>query len=204
MFTQPQAWADAGLDPQDVKSVLVVPVAGPQPDDPYRVTLLAQTDPDSDEAVHLATLAGDQPMQYAAGCLAQALRARHEQGMFAQLTQTLKMTPQMAGPLMVAMRERRPALDDEHTWPMRFEPILAKSDLEGKLMISLHGQRMGQWTVAEGIGHAQAVLMCAAICTLDSTYYAILRDQGQVGLDEQHARLVVATLSHEMGADPAG
>lgn len=132
-------------------------------------------------------------IRYAAAVLDAAARAEYDGAVFAQMSGIDGIGTQSAAMLVLDLRKDRPPLDGDALTPLGLEPSV---NPEGKpfLVVSIAGEKVGQWTPAEARGHALNVLEVVAAVDLDSAYYRLLR--GIVGLDEHRARNIVSELGN--------
>lgn len=171
----------------DIDSVWVI--SDVAPDGTYVVGIQAGADT-------ARMLNRDEAITYATTVMAAAARAEHDAAVIAQLG-TLGIGIQDAAELVADLRADRPPLDPAATAPFGFEPIVA-AKREPAILLSLNGERVGQWTTSDAKGHAAHVLEVVAGVDLDAAYRRLL--VGVVGLDDRTARAVVGDLGRHRKA----
>ncbi len=154
------------------------------PDGTY-VTTVQATD---DIAV---TLNRRRATAYATALLTAIGYAEYDAAVYRQLVH-LGIGEGLAAQCIADLRADRPPINDFATAPLRFVPLVTAGKKEPALYLELNGDRIAQWTAADGRQHAGHVLEVSVGVDLDAAYYRFLR--GTVGLDDGRARAVVGTL----------
>jgi hypothetical protein len=166
-------------------------------------TVWIKTTPALDGSGYVVTLEADddtarvltptEALAYAAGVLAAASRCEYDAAVIRQMTRALKLPVATAAQVITDLRADRPPLDPSATAPMWLEPGVNK-DLDGFLVISINGKKVGQWNATDARGHALAVIESIAVADLDSAYVRVL--VGSVGIDKARALQVVDDLGN--------
>lgn len=135
------------------------------------------------------TLKPTEASEHARYVLAAAMQADHDAAVFRQLSDH-GLELEAIAETVRALREDRPPLRTAQR-ELTLEPGV---NPEGGpfIRVSLDGQAIGQWTVADARSHAQGVLEAVHAADLDAAYYRHL--VGVVGLDEPTARAAVGDL----------
>lgn len=144
-----------------------------------------------DGADTVRALTRDEAYAHAQAVLAAAQRAEYDAAVFLQLTRKLGLPVEVASASVQDLRDVRVSLDASALHPLGLEP---GATVEGKpyIVVSLEGDRVGQWTPADARLHAAAALELAEVVRLDSDYYEWLRTSP--GVEEGRARAAVDDL----------
>ena len=122
------------------------------------------------------------------------IRAEHDAAIFKQLHHKVGMTPELAGEVLVRVRDRRTRLDAQALQPLGLEPGVT---IEGKpfLVLSVGGVKVGQWYPADARNHALACLELAAAVEADNRYRDVLVEDLDL---EDRAYAMVGSLADEL------
>lgn len=160
-----------------------------------------RTEPTHDEAGYVVTigagddlartLSPDEAMTHARGVLAAVARAEYDSAVLRQMLKALKFDRDSAVKVLGDLRADRPPLDPGMTAPIALEPGV-NAELEPFLALSIKGERVGQWTMADAREHAFFVLTSVAVADHDTGYLQVLL---AIGLDRSTALNVVADLA---------
>lgn len=143
----------------------------------------------------------EEATRHALAVLRQAEIAAHDAAVIRQLV-TLGIDLQMAATVVANdLRPDRPEVDPSDTAPLGVAPGVAGEDTRPFLIISLDGERMGQWTVTDARQHALSVLEIITVADLDAAYKRVL--MGQIRLEDWRAAAVVDDLATYRHVDPA-
>jgi hypothetical protein len=138
-------------------------------------------------------LIGDKAIAYATTVFRAAETAEYDEAVFRQLLKILGEDKiHLLASLMIELRASRQPLDNETTAPFAFEPFVSGITRKGGVYLSLHGERLAQWSVADAREHAGFVMQIHCGVDLDAGYCKLLT--GSVGLDIATARRVVQDL----------
>ncbi len=207
-YELPPSWADANLNPGDIASVWVTPLMHPE-HKRYVCALLAATGEQNTGDALLAWLDGYQPMRYASAVLAACQQAEYEQRAWAQLTRAkdtdtspyVGLTAELALPVLGHLRKDRPEIRAADTAPMAFKPMLGYRERVGSLLVSVHGEQIGQWEIPAAVDHAVAVIRAHHTCPMDDLYRDAMTEV--VGLDTEHS-LAMVTMLGDVQTDVVG
>lgn len=131
---------------------------------------------------------------YALGVLDAAHRAAYDAAVMQQMHKKLGIALEDGAQLVVDLRKDRPPLSSEATAPIALDPGVTARDQKPFLAISVHGKRVGQWTVDDAREHALAVLETVVAADLDANYFRAL--VGIVGIDAGRAQQAVADIAN--------
>lgn len=137
-------------------------------------------------------LEGDKALAYALAVQRAAERADYDEIVCTQLMELLKGNGRLVAEVIGTMREQRPPLDDAATAPFTFEPFVSALTRQGGLFVSVHGERLFQWDVADARQHAAQVIQVHVGVELDAAYRTLLTET--VGVDPHTARVMVDNL----------
>ena len=137
-------------------------------------------------------LEGERAIAYALAVQTAAERAAYDEIVCAQLMELLHGRGELVAEVVGTMREKRPPLDDSATAPLTFEPFVSARTREGGLFVSVHGERLFQWSVADARQHAGHVIQVLCGVDLDAAYRDLLTEH--VGVPAQTARTMVDNL----------
>lgn len=192
------------LDPGSWVSLMVTTRRPSEPDAADRMEVVVQgelADGGAEDWPIIMQLRGRQPGRYAQAVMTAAVQARYEEMLWAQLRGRINMEEEMAASVILDLREKRPAISDGWTFPLRFAPIYGHGTRKGLVNVSYRGAEFSQWTVGDTLGHCMAVLEASATAPLDAAYYTYLRDT--IGLDKPRASTMVHALGAEYPAEEA-
>jgi hypothetical protein len=122
-------------------------------------------------------------------------RADYDAAVYAQLSK-LGITDSAVVQVVTDLRADRPPLDTAATAPLELVPGVSHRNRRGFLTLKVHGEEVGQWELADARHHALACLEVQTAVDLDAGYRAAL--VGIIGLDDAHARNVVAGLAEHL------
>lgn len=178
-------------EPEQRDGIWVTSDANPDGSPSYIVTVSVSDD------VALS-LKADAAVRYVATVTRAAVLARHDAAVMRQLTGRIGLTVKDAGYTIAEMRQDREPVHDEHTAPLRFEPIVAARDLGPYVHVWAGDKRISQWEPDDCIEHASYVMQCLAGADLDSAYLLYLKRV--IGVEDEVARAAV----HALGTEVAG
>lgn len=153
----------------------------------YMVTLDASDDVS-------VSLTPTEALSHAQGVLAAARRAAYDAAVMRQLTSKVGIDDRSAMEFVMSMRDDRPPLAKDATAPLWLEPgVTPPPEFRPFLVLSINGEKVGQWDVDQAEQHAAWVLAMTGNADLDSGYFRALRT---IGIGEDRARNVVDDLRH--------
>lgn len=115
------------------------------------------------------TLDRARALAYATTVMDAAARADYDAAVIAQLV-ARGISIKGAAELVADMRDDRPPLDPAVTEPFHFNPIVTAASREPAILLTLHGETVGQISTADAKGHAAHVLEVLAGVDLDAAY----------------------------------
>lgn len=134
--------------------------------------------------VHAWVRTPSECLAYASAVVAAAHRADHDAAVVRQMI-SVGVTPDEAGHLMLELRADRPPLAGLAPLDLQLG-VSGDGEYHPFLIVVVHGEVVGQWTVGDALDHAGVVLGMVATADLDNAYRALLLS---TGLDSAGARL---------------
>lgn len=142
----------------------------------------------------------DDAIRHAVAVATQAERAEYDAAMITVFHGQLGLPLESAVPFLTNdLRADRAAVDDPSA--LTVSPgVSLDGGIHGFLHLHLDGQIVGQWTLADARSYAGDVLQALAAVDNDTVLHRVL--VGKVGMDDEKARQIIATLGqHRVRGD---